>query len=325
MRARRRAVIAAILAGLTPLGREALAQAVRPPRRVAVLFSGGREQYYEDFKAELRLRGYNEYQNLVLLPKWAMGESNRLAGLVEELLRFEPEVIVTSSTAATVAVQRTGTKIPVVMATSADPVRSGFVASLARPGGNITGMASLSVQLSIDTVDLLREVVPKARRYAVLLTRNSAYDAQMPEILAAAKKSGITIVTGRANSDGELEEVFAEFNKDGIEALVVFGDAVFVRLRRKLAALTRRYRIPAIYQWRSHAEAGGLMSYGPKISQGWKVAARYVDRILKGADPAATPVEQVTIFELIINTATARALKLDVPKPILQRADALIE
>lgn len=325
MRARRRAVIAAILAGLTPLGREALAQAVRPPRRVAVLFSGGREQYYEDFKAELRLRGYNEYQNLVLLPKWAMGESNRLGGLVEELLRFEPEVIVTSSTAATVAVQRTGTKIPVVMATSADPVRSGFVASLARPGGNITGMASLSVQLSIDTVDLLREVVPKARRYAVLLTRNSAYDAQMPEILAAAKKSGITIVTGRANSDGELEEVFAEFHKDGIEALVVFGDAVFVRLRRKLAALTRRYRIPAIYQWRSHAEAGGLMSYGPKISQGWKVAARYVDRILRGADPAATPVEQVTIFELIINTAAARSLKLDVPKPILQRADALIE
>ena len=318
-------MIAAILAAFTPLGREALAQAVRPPRRVAVLFSGGREQYYEDFKAELRLRGYVEYRNLEILPKWAMGELSRLPGLVEELLKFEPEVIVTSSTAATVAVQRTGTKIPVVMATSADPVRSGFVASLARPEGNITGLASLSVQLSIQTVELMQAVVPKARRYAVLLTRNSAYDAQMPEILAAADKLGITIVTRRANSIEDLEEVFAGIQKDGIEAVVVFGDAVFVRLRRKLAALARRVKVPAIYQWRSHVEAGGLMSYGPKISQGWKVAARYVDRILKGADPAATPVEQVTIFELIINTAAARGLKLDIPKQILQRADALIE
>lgn len=325
MRASRRAVVAAILAVLTPLGREALAQAVRPPRRVAVLFSGGREQYYEDFKAELRLRGYNEFQNLVLFPKWAMGELGRLPGLVEEVLNFQPEVIVTSSTAATVAVQRTGTKIPVVMATSADPVRSGFVTSLARPGGSITGLASLGVQLSIQTVELLHSVVPKARRYAVLLTPNSAYDAQMPEILEAAGKLGITLVTRRANSEATLEEVFAGFRKDGIEAIVVFGDAVFVRLRRKLAALARRFRMPAIYQWRSHAEAGGLMSYGPKISQGWKVAARYVDRILKGADPAATPIEQVTIFELVINTAAARSLKLAIPAPILQRADSLIE
>lgn len=322
---RRRAAIAAILAGLPLLGREAFAQAVRPPRRVAVLFSGGREQYYEDFKAELRMRGYIEDRNVTLHPKWAGGDVERLPGLAQDLLQLNPDVVVTSSTAATVAMQRSGSRVPVVMATSADPVHSGFVKSLERPGGNITGMASLSAELGLKTLGIIHSVVPTAKRIAVLLTRDSAYDGQIPGIIEAAKAVELSIVTVRANTEAELERVFASFAADGIEALVVLGDAVFVSLRRKLATLARLVKIPAIYQWRSHTEAGGLMSYGPRISQSWKSAARYVDLVLKGADPAVTPVEQVVIFEFVINTATARGLGLNIPKAVLQRADALVE
>lgn len=324
MRPHRRAAIALLLAGFSALGREALAQgasSAREPRRVAILFSGGRENYYNDFTAELHARGYVQERTIRLFPRWAQGDVSRLPGMAAEIIEWKPEVIVTSSTAATNAIKRTGTKIPVVMATSADPVRSGFVASLERPGGNITGNASLPVSLNIKTLELLHKVVPKAKRIGVLLTRTSAYDAQMPDVLEAAKAMGVELVTVRANSEAELEQVFASLRQEGIQALLVFGDAVFVVHRRKLAALAAKAKMPAIYQWKSHAEAGGLLSYGPQISQSWKIAARFVDRILKGADPATLPVDEAKIFELVVNTMTARALGITIPKSVTSRAD----
>lgn len=326
MRARRRAALAALLAALLPGGARAQSarEPAREPRRVAILFSGGRENYYDDFTAELHRRGYADEKNLKLFPRWAQGDIRRLPGLAEEILAWNPEVVVTSSTAATNAMRRTGTRLPIVMATSADPVRSGFVESLERPGGNITGNSSLPVELNVKTVAMLREVLPAAKRLGLLLTATSAYGVQVPDLERAAAALGVELVVLRASTEAELDALLPGLKRDGLEGLVVLGDAVFVVLRRKLAALCAKHSMPAVYQWKSHVEAGGLMSYGPQIFHAWKMAARYVDRILKGADPATLPVDQTRIFELAVNTNAARALGIRIPKAILARADVLI-
>ena len=301
------------------------AQRHTPTARVAVLFAAALESYYAAFKDELRALGYVEGQNLVLDARWADGKLERLPGLAAELVALKPDVVVASSTPAIAALKNTTSGIPIVMATSADSVRSGFVASLVRPGGNITGNSAMNFDLSLKTIEMIHSVVPNASRIGLLLTRNSAYNPLLPEVAQSAKALGLTIVPARADSEEDIERAFATMQKDGVGALVVFGDSVYVAYRRKIAALAMDARLPAIYQWRSHAEAGGLMSYGPNVLSLWRVAARYVDRILKGANPANLPVQQPTEFELVVNASTAKALGIKVPQDILLRADTVIE
>jgi putative tryptophan/tyrosine transport system substrate-binding protein len=293
--------------------------------RVGVLFAAGLEPYYDTFRKELRALGYIEGANLTLITRWAEGKLERLPALAAELVSLKPDVLVSSSTPSTAALKKVTASIPIVMATSADPVASGFVASLAHPGRNITGNAAMNFPLSGKTIQMLHSIAPSANRIGLLLTQGSAYDKQLPEVQAEARGFGVTVVPLRANTELEIERAFAIIQKDGIGGLAVFGDSVFLTHRRKIAAMALSARIPAIYQWRSHVEAGGLMSYGPTIDGFWRLAAGYVDRLLKGANPALLPVQQPTVFELVVNSQTATILGLAAKNELLLRADVVIE
>lgn len=314
-------VAAALLA---PIGRAA---AQRPARtaRVAVLFAAGLEGYYGAFRDELRQMAYVEGRNLQLDARWANGDLSRLPQLAGELLALKPDVVVASSTPAIVAFKRLTRTVPIVMATSADSVRSGFVATLSRPGTNITGNSAMNFDLSLKTIDLLHACIPQATRIGVLLTRDSAYNPQVDEVVAGAKAFGVTLVLLRANTEAEIESAFAGAAQERLGGMAVFGDSVFITHKRKLAELAAAMRLPTIYQWRSHVDAGGLMSYGPDINSLWRMAARCVDRILKGANPAELPVQQPTAFELFINGRVAKELGITIPPDVLLRADAVIE
>jgi putative ABC transport system substrate-binding protein len=323
MNARREALLA-IGALLAAAAMPMRARASGKPLRVAVLFAAALEDYYAAFKDELRSLGYEEGRNLVLDARWANGSLERLPALAAELVALAPDVAVASSTPAIAALKSVTASIPIVMATSADSVKSGFVATLARPGGNITGNSAMNFDLSLKTIALLQSVVPKASRLALLLTRESAYNVQLPEIIAAAQGLRVAIVPLRANTENEIDNALAEARQSGIGGLVVFGDSVFVAHRKQLAARTAAERMPAIYQWRSHVEAGGLMSYGPDVRALWRSAARYVDRIAKGANPANLPVQQPTVFELAVNLSAARQLRVEFPRDTLLRADIVV-
>jgi len=321
---RRRLVLAIAGALLAPAG-PAAAQRANRTSRVGVLFAAGLEGYYAAFRAELRQLGYVEGRNLQLDARWAEGDLTRLPQLAAELLALKPDVIVASSTPSIVALKRATTTVPIVMATSADSVRSGFVATLSRPGANITGNSAMNFDLSLKTIHLLHACVPQVTRIGLLLTRNSAYNPQLDEIVAGARAFGVTVVPLRANTEAEIESVFNGAAQEKLGGMAVFGDSVFVAHKRKLAEKAAAMRLPTIYQWRSHVDAGGLMSYGPDINSLWRMAARCVDRILKGANPAELPVQQPTVFELFINGTVAKNLGITIPPDVLLRADAVIE
>jgi putative ABC transport system substrate-binding protein len=321
----RRRLFLVSTAALVLASRDAGADKAARKAKVAVLFAASLETYYAVFKTQLRSLGYVEGQNLLLEARWADGKVERLPALAAELVALKPDVVVASSTPAIRALKEATRTIPIVMATSADSVRSGFVASLARPGGNITGNSAMNFDLSLKTIELLHKASPRVKRVGLLLTRDSAYNPQLTEIVEGVRGLGVSIIALRANTSEEIERAFDSMVKDGIGALVVFGDSVFVAHRRTIAALAADRKIPAIYQWRSHVEDGGLMSFGPDIGSFWKAAAVYVDRILKGADPAVLPVQQPTVFELVINLNAARALGLKISEEMLLRADSVIE
>jgi len=324
MNATRRRVLAITAALLAAIGPAAAQRTGRTPR-VAVLFAAGLEGYYAAFRAELRQLGYVEGRNLQLDARWADGDVGRLPQLAAELLALKPDVVVASSTPAIVAFKRLTTTVPIVMATSADSVRSGFVATLSRPGTNITGNSAMNFDLSLKTIDLLHACIPRVTRIGLLLTRDSAYNPQVDEIVAGAKAFGVTVVPLRANTEAQIEAAFAGAAQEKLRGMAVFGDSVFITHKRKLAELAAAARLPTIYQWRSHVDAGGLMSYGPDINNLWRMAARCVDRILKGANPAELPVQQPTVFELFINGRVARELGVTIPPDVLLRAEAVIE
>jgi putative ABC transport system substrate-binding protein len=279
------------------------------------------------FAETLQDLGYVEGRNLVIDRRWAEGKHERFSSLATELVALKPDAIVADTTAGVIAAKRATATIPIVMVQVSDPVGSGLVASLARPGGNVTGVANLETELGAKGVELLHAVVPKATRIAVLMSDNPAHPSQLKTIQGAARGFGLTVLPSIVRALEKFEEAFASMTKQNAHALIVFGGAPFSTpaQRDKVVELAAKTKLPAMYRSRFWVDAGGLLSYGSSPSKNWSLAATYVDKILKGAKPADLPVQQPTKFDLVINLKTAKALGLTIPPTLLLRADQIIE
>jgi putative tryptophan/tyrosine transport system substrate-binding protein len=277
------------------------------------------------FRQGLKETGYVEGENIVIEYRWAEGQYDRLPVLAEELVRRQVAVIVTPSLTGALAAKAATTTIPIVFAVAEDPVRLGLVASLARPGGNLTGINFFSSELVAKRLELLRELVPRAARVAVLVNPSNLGERTEKEVEAAARALGLQIQILNATSSREIDAAFAALVRERVDALFVSPDGFFNGRRVQLATMAARHAVPMTSATREVAEAGGLMSYGPNIAAAWRVVGVYAGRILKGAKPTELPVEQASKFELIINAQTARMLGLEVPATLLARADEVIE
>jgi putative ABC transport system substrate-binding protein len=279
------------------------------------------------FRQSLKDSGYVEGENVAIEYRWAENQIDRLPLLAAELVRRKVAVIVAISPAAALAAKAATTTIPIVFAVAGDPVRFGLVASLARPGGNATGINFFLSELHAKRLELLRELVPAAARVAVLVNPSNAVDAvpNLREVEAAAQAMGLQISVLNAAGNHEINVAFATFARERPDALFVVADPLFVGRRVQLTHLASRHAIPATYSTRDFPEAGGLMSYGTNVTDAWRQAGAYAGRILKGAKPADLPVVQSTKFELVINAETARMLSLTVPHSMLSTADEVIE
>ncbi len=282
---------------------------------------------FDAFRQGLRELGYVDGQNIAIESRWADGKYDRYPALAADLVRLKVDVIVAQSGAATQAVQQATRTIPIVMSLVIDPVGIGLVASLARPGGNVTGTSFMGPDLVGKQLQLLKEVVPKVSRVALL--RNPANPASalgLREAEATARALGVRLQALEARNPQEIDSAFAAMTRERAGALVIFPDPIFGNQRRQIAELAAKRRLPAIHGGLpEYAEAGGLMVYSPNILDLKRRAATYVDKILKGAKPADLPVEQPTKFELVINLRTAKAIGLTIPPSLLQRADQIID
>ena len=280
----------------------------------------------EAFRQGLREHGYVEGKNIVIEYRYAEAKLDRLPALAAELVRLKVDVIVTAGSPATRPAKETTATIPIVMAQDPDPVGDGFVASLARPGGNITGLATLAPEISGKQLELLKEIVPKLSRVAVLGTSTRPGTAQsLKEIELAARAFGVKLQYLDVLSSKDIETAFRAASKGRADAVLVLGSPVFASQRTQIVELAVKSRLPAIY-WRSDfVEAGGLMSYGVNVLDLDRRAATYVDKILKGAKPADLPVQQPTMFEFIINLKAAKQIGLTIPPNVLARADKVIK
>jgi putative tryptophan/tyrosine transport system substrate-binding protein len=278
------------------------------------------------FVQRLRELGWTEGRNVAIEYRWPEGRNDRIAEIAVELVRIKVDVIVTTGTPGGLAAQQATSVIPVVMTSVADPVGSGLVASLARPGGNITGLSIQQADLAGKRLELLREVIPAVRRLAILA--NVGNPNAMPEtgeVRAAARTLGLEVAVFEIRRAEDIAPAFEALIKDRSEALYVVGDALLTTNRIRINTLALGARLPAICPNREFAEVGGLMSYGPNFPDLFRRAAEYVDKILRGAKPADLPVEQPTKFDLVINLVAAKALGLQVPPALLARADEVIE
>lgn len=279
------------------------------------------------FDDGLRDLGYVEGRNVVIERRFAWGRQERLPGLAAELVRLDVDVIVTGANIVIAAVMQATSTVPVVMATSRDPVGSGFVASLAHPGGNVTGLTGdPTPDVQAKRLELLKATVPGASRVAVLVNPIApAADIYQAATENAASKLGVTLVVVPAKGRDEFAAAFANMARARADALVVLPDPVFFTARAGIVELARQYRLPAVYHAKEVVEAGGLMSYGASLADQFRRAAGYVDRILKGAKPGDLPVEQAAKFEFAVNMKTAKALGVVVPRDLLLRADQVVE
>jgi ABC-type uncharacterized transport system substrate-binding protein len=271
--------------------------------------------------------GYVEGRNVGIEAHWAEGQYDRLPVMASEMVRRQVSVIVaTGGTAAALAAKAATTTIPLVFSVTDDPVALGLVSSLARPGGNATGVNFLLAELGAKQLGLLRELVPTAMHIGLLINpNNTTSKVQTSDVVAAASSVGATIDVVRATDSREIEAAFAALVRNRADALLVGTDPLLFSRRVQLATLAARHAIPAIYPVRENVEVGGLMSYGTSLTEVYRQVGAYTVRILKGAKPADLPVVRSTKFELVINLATARALGLEVPPMLLARADEVIE
>jgi len=280
------------------------------------------------FRQGLKDTGYVEGENVAIVYRWAENQIDRLPELAAELARRQVAVIATTGSAsAAFAAKAATTTIPIVFTVAEDPVRLGLVASLARPGGNVTGINIFSAELTAKRLELLRKLVPTATRVAVLVNPANAVNTEptLRDVQSAARAMGLHIQVLEASTSREISAAFASLGRERPDALFVGPDIFFLSRRLQLAHLATRHAIPATYSARLYAEAGGLMSYGTNTTDAWRQLAVYAGRILKGAKPADLPVEQLSKLELVINAETARMLGLDVPPSLLATADEVIE
>ncbi len=274
----------------------------------------------------MRELGYVDGGNIAIEWRFADGHYERLPGLAAELVGLNPEVLVTYSTPATQALRHATSTIPIVSALMGDPVRSGFATSLARPGGNVTGLSTIPADVSSKYIELLKLMMPKLTRIAVLVNPGTgSHPSILKSIQAAAQRARAKVLRVDARTPEEIAHGFATMEHDRSEAVIILGDSFFVRQRRQITELVAQYRLASMFEWREDVQAGGLVSYGQNASDFHRRAATYVDKILKGAKPGELPIEQPTKLHLAINRNTAKALGLTVPPELLLRADEVIE
>ena len=308
-----------------------LAQAQQPKKVPEIGFLAATSPSIEStrvaaFQQGLHELGYVEGNNIVIEWRWAEGKFDRLPALAAELVRLKVEVIVTGGSTSSGAAKKVTTTVPIVMAQVSDPVGSGFVASLGRPGGNMTGLSTLAPEISGKQLEFLKEIVPKLSRVAVLGTSTAPGNAQaLKETGLAAKAFKVQLQYLDILGPADIESAFRAATKGRADAVLVLGTPVFISQRTQLAELAIKSRIPATYQASEYVEAGGLMTYGVSVVDLYRRAATYVDKILKGAKPADLPVEQPSKFEFVINLKTAKQIGLTIPPNVLARADRVIQ
>lgn len=282
--------------------------------------------YYGAFPRRMRELGYVEGRNLVVEWRFADGNYDRLPGMAAELVQAKVDAILALGPPGVAAAQKATTTLPIVMVVSVDPVRAGFVRSLAQPGGNITGFYNLAVDLSSKHLEMLQSIVPGLARVAILLNpANAAHGAARANLQSAAQKAGIKLLVANAQTPDEIGRAFAAMARENSGAVIVTLDPLLIQQVRQIADEASQRRLPSIFAFREGAEAGGLLSYGQNQLDIYRRAAGYVDRILKGARPADLPVEQPTTLELAVNGRTAKALGLAIPRSLLIAADHVIE
>jgi putative ABC transport system substrate-binding protein len=305
------------------------AQPTRRVPRVGLLFPLSRpvaSVSADALEAGFRELGYIPGESIILDYRWAEGQAERLPILAAELVASKPDVIVTVATQATLAAKAVTTTIPLVMAYVADPVGTGIVSSLARPGGNVTGIGVQLEEFSAKLPELLKEAAPRTSHVAVLADPNNpGYQVHQAAVRDTARRLGLKLATYDTRTLDELQATFPAMVRDQVDALVVVIQPFTYQHRQRIAVLAAKHRLPAIYAGRAFVEAGGLMCYGVSEAGVFRRAAYYVDRILKGTRPADLPVEQPATFELVVNLKTAKELGLTLPRSLLLRADEVIQ
>ncbi len=281
----------------------------------------------EAFRRELRDLGYVEGQNIVIVYRWAEGQDDRLPGLAADLVNQKPDVIVTSGTPGTLAAKQATTTIPIVMTSSSDPVQVGLVASLARPGGNVTGLSIVAPELEGKRLQIIQQLIPRLTRLGVLWNPgNPATKQVFEETKVIAERLRVTLEpVVEVRRVDEFESAFARIARARPQALDVLVDRLLLAHRTRIIDFVAEQGLPAMYPYREYVDAGGLLSYAPSNIALFRGAATYVDKLLKGAKPADLPVEQPTKFDLVINLKTAKALGLTIPQSLLLRADEVIQ
>ena len=278
------------------------------------------------FREGLREHGYEEGRNIVIEYRWADGKYERFPALVAELIAANVEVIVTAGTPAALAMKKATTTVPLVMVAVGDPVGTGLVPSLARPGANLTGLSSVAPDLEGKRLQLLREVVPALSHVAMFINSlNPSHVSSMRQARAAAQTMGIKLQLHDIRKSEDLDDAFAAIRKERPDAVLILADRVFLHNRERMIDFTKEQRLPNVNAYKELVEVGGLMSYGPSYEDMHKRAAIYVDKILKGAKPADLPIEQPSKFTFIVNLKAAKALGVTVPSQLLGLADELID
>ena len=301
-------------------------------RRIGVLMAYAEndpqaQAWYAAFLEGLQKLGWTEGRNIRIGTRWVAPDAESMRRLAKELIALQPDLLLSSSTPTTSALLQQTRTIPILFAIVADPVGSGFVASLSRPGGNATGFATLEGSLGGKWLELLKEIAPRVARVAVLFDPATATFAEyfLAPVKAAAESLGVGTIVAPVHDRSELESIIATQARESNSGLIVIPDSFLQLHRAEVTSLAARYRLPAVYPFREFAEVGGLLSYGVDRLENWRATAAYVDRILKGEKPADLPVQAPSKYELVLNLKTAKALGLDVPWFLQQRADEVIE
>jgi putative ABC transport system substrate-binding protein len=306
------------------------ARAQQPGKLPTIGFQGAAtpsvaSQWVAAFMQRLRELGWVEGRTVAIEYRWAEGRSERFSEIAAEFVRLKVDVIVTWGTASVIAVKQTTSVIPIVFASAGDPVGTGLVASLVRPGGNVTGSSNQGTDISGKRLELLREVVPALRHLAILANVGSPIGVvQLSEAQAAARALGLEVTALEIRRAQEIAPAFDAL-KGRAEALYVISEALVFTHRVSIQTLALAARLPTMHDFREYVEAGGLISYGPSLPESFRHAANLVDKILRGARPADLPVEQPTKFDLVVNLTTAKTLGLEIPATLLARADEVIE